>query len=162
MHGLKYEGVRVLAEPLARLLAEHWFQQELSAEVVVAVPLHLRRERQRGYNQSRLLAAEFADKTGLSLVDGALQRTRATRAQVGLGVEERWTNVQAAFAIRDTAAVQALVGRHVLLIDDVCTTGATLESCAQALLRAGANTVRALTVTRAIGGGDDMYQRSRR
>ncbi len=161
VHGLKYEGVRVLAEPLAQLLAEHWFQQEVLAEVVVAVPLHLRRERERGYNQSQLLAAEFAVKTGLTLVDGVLQRTRPTRAQVGLGVEERWTNVQDAFAIRDNASVQALVGRHVLLIDDVCTTGATLESCAQVLLRAGANTVRALTVTRAIGG-DDAHRRSRR
>jgi ComF family protein len=162
VHGLKYEGVRVLAEPLAQLLVEHWFEQELSAEVVVAVPLHLHRERQRGYNQSRLLASDFADKTGLTLVDGVLQRTRATRAQVGLGVEDRWANVHNAFAIRDPVSAQALVGRHVLLIDDVCTTGATLESCAQALLRAGANTVRALTVTRAIGGGDDAYQRSRR
>jgi ComF family protein len=162
VHALKYEGVRVLVEPLAQLLAEHWFQQDTSADVVVAVPLHLRRERQRGYNQSQLLAAEFAVKTGLMLVDGALQRTRATRAQVGLGVEDRWANVHDAFAIRDTASSQKLVGRHVLLIDDVCTTGATLESCAQALLRSGTNTVRALTVTRAIGSSDDAYRRSRR
>jgi ComF family protein len=161
VHALKYEGVRVLAEPLARLLAEHWRQQGASAEVVVAVPLYLRRERQRGYNQSRLLATEFAEIMGLTLVDGALQRTRATRAQVGLSVEERWTNVHDAFGVTDSA-FQTLVGQHVLLIDDVCTTGATLESCAQALLRAGANTVRALTVTRAVGGGDDAYRYARR
>ena len=162
VHALKYEGVRVLTKPLTQLLAEHWRQQEASAEVVVAVPLYPRREAQRGYNQSRLLATEFAETMELTLVDGALQRTRATRAQVGLGVEDRWANVQDAFAIRDTASSQALVGRHVLLIDDVYTTGATLESCAQVLLRSGANTVRALTVTRAIGGGDDAYRGSRR
>ncbi|MBC7236147.1 MAG: ComF family protein [Chloroflexi bacterium] len=153
VHALKYQGVRVLAPLLGRLLAEYWQRQGAHVDLALPVPLHPRRERWRGYNQSCLLAACFASNAGLPLGKGLLERTRETRAQVGLSAKERWANMEGAFAVR-AASQAAIVGQRVLLIDDVYTTGATLEACAQALLHAGAETVRALTLTRALDDTD--------
>jgi ComF family protein len=156
IHALKYEGARVLAEPLGELLAEFWPKTGIRAEVVVPVPLHKVRERQRGYNQSLLLAQAFGKQAALPVHTRAVARERNTRSQVGLSPDERWANVWGAFR----CLTEELRGAHTLLIDDVLTTGATLEACAAALLEAGSAEVYALTLTRALrlSGPDGVLQ----
>ena len=112
---------------------------------LVPVPLHARRLRERGYNQSHLLAAALAERVSLPVDDSMLVRTRYTLPQVGLSAQERQENVRDAFAcVSDSPA-----GKLVVLIDDVYTTGATLNACALALRDRGAWTVSALTLARA-------------
>jgi len=146
VHALKYEGVRVLAEPLAELLMAFWSRSALPVSVIVPVPLHRSRSRYRGYNQAMLLARAFGRRAGMPVVAECLVRSRATRSQVGLNAEERRANVRDAFVCNN----EALRGERVLLMDDVFTTGATLEACAQALLEGGAVGVWALTLARAL------------
>ena len=145
VHALKYEGLRELAKPLCELLAGGWPFFSVPVEVIVPVPLHRARLRQRGYNQSSLLAQGLGRRIGLAVEVDALLRLRNTRSQVGLSPEQRWNNVQGAF----TCPGKALQGCSVLLIDDVYTTGATLEACAQALIAADVAEVWALTLVRA-------------
>lgn len=147
VHGLKYDGLRVLAEPLSLLMAEAWRRTSWKVDVLVPVPLHERRLRQRGYNQSLLLADALSKRLGVPMEGQLLTRERNTLSQVGLSPEERWLNVGGAFRCHG----EALQGKDILLVDDVFTTGATLESCAQALQKGGSAHVWALTVTRAIG-----------
>lgn len=144
IHNFKYNGQRVLAKPLAGLLLRDWERRRFPVDVVVAVPLHPQRQKERGYNQSYLLATEFSRATGIPTAKNALRRTRHTPPQVTLTAAERWQNVHDAFR----GAPALLAGRSVLLIDDVCTTGATLEACARAALDAGARAVWAMTVCR--------------
>jgi len=125
-----------MMEPIGR--------DDLAADVVVAVPLHPNREWQRGYNQALLLAREVARRSGLPLVTKALRRWKDTPAQVGLeGMEARRANVEGVFR-----AHKSLSDLRVLLVDDVCTTGATLEACALALKEKGAVAVRGLVFAR--------------
>ena len=142
---LKYEHAPQLAEPLGARLAERFLRLKWEAELVVPVPLHASRERERGYNQSRLVGAVLAQRLGIPLQPAALRRVVATRAQVGLDLQKRRQNVQHAFV----AESPLVSGRDVLLVDDVYTSGATLGACAQALQDAGVRTVYGLTLTRA-------------
>lgn len=148
VHALKYEGARVLSEPLAELLAVTWREEGVPVDLVMPVPLHRRRVRQRGYNQSLLLAQALAWRVDLPLSHGSLIRARHTRAQVGLSRRERWDNVRGAFC----TVSKEPVGARVLLVDDVMTTGATLRACSLALREGGAKEVVCLTLTRAVGG----------
>jgi competence protein ComFC len=142
VHGLKYQHQSVLAEPMAELLFRYLLDDSLPADVLVPVPLFFRRERIRGYNQSTLLARALARHLGLPADDRTLVRARNTASQARTSnVEERGANVRDAFRCRD----RRLAGKRVLLIDDVSTTGATLDSCARALLDGGAASVWALT-----------------
>lgn len=145
IHALKYGGMRVLAQPLAALLAEYWQSATIAVDVIVPVPLHPRRQRYRGYNQAELLACAMAERVGLPVERHGIVRHRDTRSQVGLSVAERHANMQGAFE----CAGAALNGARVLLIDDVLTTGATLEAAAEAAKAGGAAGVWALTVSRA-------------
>lgn len=145
IHKFKYENQTVLAEPLGELLKHCWNVVEFSVDVIVPVPLHAARLRERGYNQSALLARRLAAAAHLPLVEDCLLRTRATASQMTLGAAERRVNVRGAFECADGR----LTGKRVVLIDDVCTTGATLHECGAALLRAGAVSVWALTLARA-------------
>jgi ComF family protein len=146
VHLLKYEGRTVLAQPLGEVMAAYWLEHRMPADVVVPVALHPDRFRERGYNQSTLLAREMARRVGLAVDEQTLIRRRATAPQVTLDARHRRENVRDAFA----CSGDALVGKHVLLVDDVCTTGATLEACAIAVRdQGGARTVRALTLARA-------------
>jgi len=147
VHALKYEGARVLSEPLGELLASFWRDRAIPVDLAIPVPLHVQRMRQRGYNQSLLLARELARRVDLPLDQGSLVRVRDTRSQVGLSRQERWDNVQDAF--RTVSREPA--GTRVLLVDDVMTTGATLRACSQALWEGGAKEVICLTLTRAVG-----------
>lgn len=146
IHQLKYRGARHLAEPLGALLLDSWQLGVPAADVVVPVPLHPSRERERGYNQSALLAAELAREIGLPVDSRTLRRTRPTPPQTRLSAAERRQNVVGAFV----AAPGALAGRRALLVDDVCTTGSTLAACAAALRSAGCAGVWAVTVARAV------------
>jgi len=145
MHSFKYRGRTVLAGPLGGLMAAYWVQHPMPADVVVPVPLHAARLRQRGYNQAALLAREMARRVGLSVDERTLARQRATASQIKLDAGQRKENVHDAFRCIGSA----LAGKRVLLIDDVCTTGATLEACAIALYEGGARSVQALTLARA-------------
>lgn len=144
IHNFKYNGQRVLAGPLASLLVRDWERLRHPVDAVVGVPLHPQRQKERGYNQSHLLATEFSRATGIPAANPALRRTRHTLPQVTLTAAERWQNVHGAFQ----GDPSALAGKAVLLIDDVCTTGATLEACGRAALDAGARAVWAITLCR--------------
>jgi ComF family protein len=147
IHRCKYGKRPAVAPALADLLVTGW-QSPLteplhSAEVVIPMPIHPQRERERGFNQSLLIAAHFCYHTGLSLIQGVLERVVYHRPQVGLDASERRQNVRDAFRVVQS---QQVVGRTVLLIDDVWTTGSTLNEAAKALLSAGAARVFAYTV----------------
>jgi ComF family protein len=144
IHALKYKRRRDAAVPLAALLSARLAKGDIPFDLMTSVPLHPARERERGYNQAELLAEQTARQTR-SIYVRACQRTRATADQVGLDPAARRLNVQAAFAPTSTE----LRGQRVLLIDDVCTTGATLDACAGALYAGGARAVYGLTVARA-------------
>jgi ComF family protein len=147
IHQFKYEGRPALHQPLGQLLAGYWRDRSATVDLVAAVPLHENRLRARGFNQSDLLATVLCRQAGLPLLrPGVLCRARDTEQQMLLKPAERRANVQDAF--RWTGP--PLDGSKVLLIDDVATTGSTLEACAEALLVAGAGKVWALTVARAL------------
>lgn len=144
VHRFKYEGWRRLARPLAQLAAERLAIEGLAAEWVVAVPLHPVRQRQRGFNQAELLAHELRKRMALSVPAGQLVRTRPTPPQVGRDRLRRFDNVKDAFAWRGAG----LEGESILLVDDVATTGATLDACASALRAAGSGPVTGVSVAR--------------
>ncbi len=147
VHKLKYQNLRALAEPLADLLADHVADASVTGSVLVPVPLHRRRLRERGYNQSALLARRLGERTGIPVSGDCLIRSRQTPPQARTAsVSERRENVAGVFACRD----QRLRGERVLLIDDVATSGATMEACAAALKAAGACSVWGLTLAREI------------
>ncbi|MEZ4656362.1 MAG: ComF family protein [Caldilineaceae bacterium] len=149
IHHLKYEQKPELAQVLARYLvavfrAAPWPQRTASIEAVIPVPIHDERRAERGYNQAELLAGWFCRTVNLPLRAEWLCRWRATTSHVGLSAAERQRNVADAFRV--TGPVQ---GRTILLIDDVYTTGATLQACADELMRNGARRVYALSLAMA-------------
>lgn len=145
VHAFKYEARRHLARPLGSWMAGSWRRHpELHcAEVLVPVPLHPQRARERGFNQAAELALMLSNEAGAPVLD-ALRRVRATLPQYELGRGERQRNVSEAFA----CALPAVRGRKVLLVDDLATTGWTLEECARALRAAGAAEVSAFVLAR--------------
>ena len=143
---LKFQRQRRVAEPLGKLLAEGILRWGISFDLIVPVPLHIRRFRERGYNQSELLARNCARFLRLPVENDVLQRVRATRPQTGLTASDRRQNVQRAFAI--TPSAERIAGKRILLIDDVTTTGSTLEAAAQALRAAHPSGIWAATVSR--------------
>lgn len=144
VHQLKYRGLHAVASPLGVLLAEHARSSGLLAHAVVPLPLHPKRLRERGYNQADLLAREAGKGLGLPVEVGWVERVRHGPPQVrSAGPEERRANVRGAFQAR-----RRLDGLRLILVDDVCTTGATLDACAHALKAVGAQTVWGLTVAR--------------
>lgn len=141
IHALKYQGKWAIARPLGERLAVVLADSGWQPDLITATPLHPARLQKRGYNQSAKLAEQLARRAGLPFREGAVQRTRDTRAQVGLNAAARLRNVSGAFV----AQPGIVAGKGVLLIDDVYTTGATLIACAEALREAGAARVWALT-----------------
>jgi ComF family protein len=140
----KYQGWRRLAAPLALMLAERLVVEGLAAPWALAVPLHPARLRQRGFNQAELLATELRLRLALGQPPGELIRIRATPPQVGHDRLSRLENVRGAFAWRGAD----LTGQSVLVVDDVATTGATLDACAAALRESGSGPVIGVSVAR--------------
>lgn len=143
----KYNKQPALAPTLAKLLVLGW-QSPLTAplrdvRIVLPMPIHPRRKRERGFDQCRLLASAFCRETNLPMLCGVLQRTVYRRPQIGLTMTQRRQNVADAFVVVNAAEV---VGESVLLIDDVWTTGSTLNEASKTLLAAGAGRVFAYTV----------------
>jgi ComF family protein len=147
IHHLKYKNLRALATPLAELLNDYLVTNPIPGEAVVPVPLHRKRLRERGYNQSSLLAHELGKLINLPVVDDCLIRDRHSLPQARAStVDERRSNVAQAFTCRD----HRLKKKQVLLIDDVSTSGATLDACASALKASGATSVWGLVLAREI------------
>lgn len=146
---LKYRRQRRLALPLGDMLAEAVTRLDLRPDIIVPVPLHASRKRQRGYNQAELLARRCASRLRLPCEPGLLVRQRATPPQVGLSGAPRRANVAGAFAIASPAQAAAyLSGKRVLLLDDVTTTGSTLDAAATALVPFAPAVLLGLAVTR--------------
>ena len=151
VHALKFERraevAALLAEEMLAVLGTRLPGSEVwPLDAALAVPLHPAREALRGYNQARLLAKPLAAAWGLPVIDDALWRVRDTRSQLGLNARGRRENVRDAFR----AESEGVSGLNLLLVDDVRTSGATLEACTAALRAAGADTVRVLTLAKAV------------
>ena len=140
----KYNNHRFLADALGELLARRIRGESLDSFRVAPVPLHRNRRKSRGYNQSELLGRCVSERLGLRYEPNGLERVRDTNPQVGRNFKERLANVKGAFG----AGSASLDGKDVLLVDDLSTTGATLEACAKAARNAGASSVRAAVVAR--------------
>ena len=150
IHALKYYGNTRLAEPLGLLLAQAYSRYGMQADILIPVPLHSERQRQRGYNHASLLAGVCSARSGIPLLEDVLVRHRATVAQVELNPKDRYQNVAGAFLCTPAFATGALYGRRIVIIDDVSTTGATLEACAAPLFAAGAEAVWGLVLARPV------------
>jgi ComF family protein len=151
VHALKYRGWYSLAEPLGTRMASLDWPREVTEEVrlVVPVPLAPGRARERGYNQAALLAREFARARGWVCVEHALERARSSGSQTTLHPGERRANVAGAFRAR-TEQASRLASEHVIVVDDVWTTGATALACGEAILDAGARAYSVLSFARAL------------
>jgi ComF family protein len=147
LHALKYRGERRLADPLGRALARRWDRAGAGGDLIVAVPVHATRARQRGYDQAALIAVVAARQLGLPFAR-VLARQRETIAQFDLDRAARSRNVTGAFGLAPGTDPETVRGHWVILVDDVMTTGATLSACATVLLEAGAIGVSAVTVAR--------------
>lgn len=145
LHQFKYRRDLGLADTFARYLISIFSTVQVHIDLVIPVPLAKKRYQERGYNQAALLAAAFSGQLGMRCRPAAAKRIIETKSQVGLNIEQRRENVAGAF----WADNRKVFGKSVLLIDDVLTTGATLNACAQALKQAGAQQVIALAVARA-------------
>jgi ComF family protein len=146
IHALKYRGERRLASALGEALAQRWRRAGRGGDLLVPVPVHAHRRRERGFDQAEDLARVCGRSLGLPVLT-ALERRQRTIAQHALGQEQRLRNVGHAFGVR-AGLEPAVAGRWPILVDDVTTTGATLSGCAVAMLEAGAVAVSALTVAR--------------
>lgn len=149
IHAFKYRNKTHLRRPLGQLTLEALpeFIVPSRHDLVLPVPLHRRKLALRGFNQAVLLGEIFACHAGLPFERHNLRRVRWTEPQINLSAEERRTNVKGAFAV---AEPERLAGRRVLLVDDVFTTGSTVEECARVMKQAGAAAVSVITVARAL------------
>ncbi|MGB6688597.1 MAG: phosphoribosyltransferase family protein [Terracidiphilus sp.] len=167
IHAFKYGRLHPAAHGLGRMLAEAIGQLDSEAPaamLVIPIPLHKSKLAQRGFNQARALAQQALGfltvshpEWRLTLADSTLMRLRSTRSQAGLSPRERRLNVRGAFVVSDHTAVAE---KHILLIDDILTTGATARAAAQALVEAGAASVWVATLARAqraFAGGESSF-----
>ncbi|ADL11793.1 phosphoribosyltransferase [Acetohalobium arabaticum DSM 5501] len=156
IHQFKYQGEQILAKPLGRLLAvcgSNFYKQE-EIDVIVPVPLAVEKFKSRGFNQAYLLALEVGKYFGLSVDNRVLQRAVDTVSQSKLSPEERRKNVSNIFYC-EPDKLGVVEDKEILLIDDIYTTGATVNECAKVLLRAGAESVSALTLATGRQRGDN-------
>jgi len=149
IHRFKYGGVFPLVKVFGDLLhpAFRDLTRDYQADLLIPVPLHIRRLRERGFNQALLLVKELSKRTGIPYAERALKKIKDTPFQITLKKRERRKNLTRAFQVRDREAIK---GKAVMLVDDVYTTGATVNECSRALRMAGAERVAVLTVARAL------------
>jgi ComF family protein len=152
VHALKYGDRLDLAPMMGRWIGQAGRELLTEADALVPVPLHWRRLWARRFNQSAVLAATISAESGVPIAAGALKRVKATAQQVGLTQSERAANIQGAFRVPEEGKIEVL-GRRLVLVDDVLTSGATVEGCARALLRAGAANVDVLIFARVADPG---------
>jgi len=146
IHKLKYKRDLGLGKKFARPLLELLRENKWKIDLVTAVPLDNNRLRERGFNQSLYLARPLALEAKLPIIPSAIERIRITNSQVGLSLEERRLNVSDAFF----ADRKLVGGKSILIIDDVVTTGSTINSCAEAFMKSGSAKVYGLTLARSI------------
>lgn len=149
IHLLKYRKKSSLSRPLSILARETFFQfwDVGGIDLFVSVPLHVKRNRERGFNQAHLLIRRWAKENGIAFDGLTLFRSRWTEPQTTLSRTERQKNIKGAFSLRRPEKIR---GRRILLVDDVYTTGATVNECARVLMKAGAEFVDVLTLARAV------------
>ena len=155
VHALKYRGVTTIAPLMAREMWEHPYFRRAKIDCIVPVPMHEDRLRERGYNQAAMLAWNVADHLDIRYIEDALAKIRPTRSQVELSRQERAVSLRNAFG-----ASYDFADAHILLIDDVCTTGNTLMNCAATLKRAGARRVSAMVFAKEMLTTDAEEQKS--
>lgn len=148
IHALKYEGLPRVGSLLGEMLADKIEKCNWQIDLLTPVPIHAERRRERGYNQADYIAQAAGTHLGIPVLSEGLQKIKATRSQVELSATERQHNVEDAFTVNPLYQ-NNFADRQVLIVDDVCTTGATLIACANALLAAGTATIYAATVSRA-------------
>lgn len=148
LHALKYQNKPEVGVLLGKMMAQELAEKGLFpvADLVVSVPLHKKRRRERGYNQSDVFAEGLSEITGIPWSGSALARIRYTKSQTGKTKVERQENVKDIF---EALEPQQIRGKRIILVDDVLTTGATLESCLEVLLRAGCDSVSIMTIAAA-------------
>ncbi|MEX1138563.1 MAG: ComF family protein [Bacteroidota bacterium] len=139
-HALKYDGFQSAGRMIGGTLGEHIIGWNINADVLIPVPLHKAKFRERGFNQAECIARGIKDRTGWPVESNALVRKRYTQTQTKLDSAERQKNMEDAFVVPDKKRI-AVKGRTCVLVDDVITTGATILSCADALLSVGARSV---------------------
>jgi len=134
IHNLKYRGIEEIGYLLGRMYAQSLKSSGFTSDIdlIIPVPLHPSRKRVRGFNQSDLIARGIADVTGLSVSASSLSRIKSSTTQTKRSRYERWTNVEGIFHVTEP---EIIAGKHILLVDDVITTGSTIESCANELLK---------------------------
>jgi ComF family protein len=149
IYAIKYGGRTHLAIALGRVLAEHCMQSAPDPETLVCpVPIHPARRRERGYNQAELIAKGFCERSGLAMLTSeSIIRNRYTESQTTKSDADRRSNVSGIFTVPNP---DSILNTHILLIDDVLTTGSTLNACATALIEAGARSVDAATLCVAV------------
>ena len=149
IHTFKYGGVFPLVRVFGDLLQSTFqtLSQDYPVDVMIPVPLHIRRLRERGFNQALLLVKELNRRIGIPYEERVLKKIKDTPVQIALKKRERKKNLTGAFQVKTQEAIQ---GKAVMLVDDVYTTGATVNECSRALLKAGAERVAVLTVARAL------------
>lgn len=146
---LKYQGKTVIAERIGMMYAEQLKQDGaafLDADIILPVPLHYKKKQSRGYNQSDFFALGLSDRLNIPWSDDTLIRKVETSSQTKKGRIERWENVSEIFSIKDASALE---NKHIILVDDVVTTGATLEACAQVLIDKANARISVLTIASA-------------
>ena len=149
VHIFKYNNRQMLSAPLADLMSRFTNENLLDKkfDIIVPIPLHRSKMRERGFNQAELLAKDLAKAINTPVCANALKRIKPTISQTGLSKTKRFTNLRGAFKIDDNNVIYA---KSILLIDDVCTTGSTLDEAAKILLKSGAKSVKALVFAKGI------------
>ena len=150
LHSLKYRRNFTLGTAIADQITEFVMDLQLPVDLIIPVPLGRQRLKQRGYNQVALVAQPLARRLNLPYTDQAITKRLENRSQVGLSIAERQENVKDAYLARQDIVCE----KNILLLDDVATTGATIGSCSQAIMAAGAKGVYAITIARAISQRD--------
>lgn len=151
IHQLKYNGRQDIGREFGKMFGSELMKTLLSsAEVIVPVPLHRKKLRKRGFNQSEIIARGMADGMGKKIITDALERIHYTESQTNRSRYERWENVEGIFRLKKP---HLLEGKHILLVDDVVTTGSTLEACASEMLKIRGTTVSVATLAVTRYGG---------
>jgi ComF family protein len=140
----KYGGKAFIGEKIAQIMADRLETEDLEIDLIIPVPMHKRKQKKRGYNQAEIIARRLARKLSLPYSDKLLIRTGNTTAMSGLSPFERRMNMESAFSMTEGKARKA-EGKRILLVDDIYTTGSTVDACAQILIEKGAREVRVVT-----------------